>query len=86
MSDVGIEEPVPAPTKAPAPARKPASVLAPPSVIRSSSQKDVGRLLFALLLGTGEWLFSLLRPWEYPLRFLMAAAAVAGVLKYFGVW
>jgi serine/threonine protein kinase len=82
------ESPAPAPPLSKSGAQhKPASVLAPPSVIRSSSQQDAGRLFFALLLGTGEWLFSLLRPWEYPVRFLLAAGVIiAGVLKYFRVW
>jgi serine/threonine-protein kinase len=67
--------------------RRTASVMAPPSVINSTSQKDVGRVFLALLLGTGEWLFSLLRPWEYPLRFLLAAGVItAVVLKYLRVW
>ncbi len=58
----------------------------PRSVIGSDSTSDWGRFALALLLGTGEWLISLSRPWRYPLRFLLAAGAVAGALKYCGVW
>jgi serine/threonine protein kinase len=81
--DAAVENPSPALT----PPRKSASGQVPRSVIGCDSKNDVGRLLMALLLGTGEWLFSLTRPWEYPLRFLLAAAVVtAGVLKYLKVW
>jgi serine/threonine protein kinase len=74
-------------TSAPVPSAPPArAVTMPRSVIASDSTSDLGRLALALVLGTVEWLISLSRPWRHPLRFLLAAAVLAGLLKYCGVW